>query len=144
MARTAAKFDNHQTFGTFEQPAIDSPQLVSEVSTVIASDKDSERSGEVNITTYKLAENADNPLEAALALYGGSQVDLANAVIAAFNDTNRAKAKSFVVDSIVGPEKVMAKLIKRVAKALNLEEDALKAKVKDNPQYLDMLLQLTK
>ena len=144
MPRIAQKYDNHQALGTFEQAPVDSDSLSSEVVTVVASDKETEMSGEIQATVYKLAENAENPIEAALALFGGSPADLAKFAIGAYNDDVRLRAKSFIVTSIEGPEKMVARVVRRIAKELNLDEANVLAKVKANPAYLDMLLSLAK
>lgn len=144
MPRIATKFDDHQVLGKFEQKPVNSDSLVSEDVNVVASDKESEKSGEVTATIYKLADNAENPIEGALALFGGSPADLAKFAIAAYNDDVRTRAKSFIVTSIEGPEKMVARVVRRIAKELNLDEANVLAKVKANPAYLDMLLSLAK
>ena len=144
MPRVATKFENHQQFGVFEQKSVSDANLKAETVSVVASDKESERSGEVTATVYSLAENADNPIDGALALFGGSPVELAKFAITAYNDDIRSKAKAFIADSILGPEKTLARTIKRIAKALGLDEDAVTAKVKNNPEYLEMFLSLAK
>jgi len=77
MARVATKFDDHKDFGILDQPEVTHADLTSEVVSVVASDKDSKRSGEVKVTVYALADGVENPLEAILALFGGSQAELA-------------------------------------------------------------------
>jgi len=144
MPRIAAKFTDHQILGTFEQVPVVSDSLTSEVVAVVASDRESEKSGEVNAIVYKLAENAENPIDAALALFGGSPAELAKFAIGAYNDDVRLRAKSFIVTSIEGPEKMVARVVRRIAKELNLDEANVLAKVKANPAYLDMLLSLAK
>jgi hypothetical protein len=137
MPRIATKFDDHKVFGTFEQPSVSHDSLTPEQTTVVASDKDSKRSGEVSVITYKLADTAENPMDAALALFGGSDTELAKFAIDARNESIRAEAKRFIVDSIIGPEKKLAQTIRRVAKALGLDEAAVDAKVRQNPAYLE-------
>jgi ribosomal protein L30/L7E len=144
MPRIATKFDDHKIFGTFTQPEVSHDSLTPEVSTVVASDKDSKRSGEVTVTTYALSDSAENPMDAALALFGGSDTELAKFAITARNESIRADAKRFIVDSIIGPEKKLAQTIRRVAKALGLDEAAVDAKVRQNPAYLEMLTALAK
>lgn len=144
MPRIATKFTDHQTLGTFEQNPVESGSLTSEVINVVASDKESEKSGEIKATIYKLAENAENPLDAALALFGGSPTDLAKFAIGAYNDDVRQRAKSFIVTTIEGPEKMVARVVRRIANELNLDVENVMAKVKANPAYLDMLLSLAK
>lgn len=144
MPRIATKFDDHKVFGVFTQPTVSHESLTNEQATVVASDKDSKRSGEVSVVTYKLAEDSDNPMEAALALFGGSESDLAKFAIDARNESIRLDAKRFIVDSIIGPEKKLAQTIRRVAKALGLDEAAVDAKVRQNPAYLEMLTALAK
>lgn len=144
MPRVATKFDNHENLGVFAQTLIESDSLTPEAVQVVASDKDSKKSGEVTATIYKLAENADNPLDAALALFGGSPADLAKFAIGAYNDDIREKAKTFIRNSVVGPEKVMAIAIKKIADAMHVDPEVVMAKVKDNPAYLEMFLNLAK
>jgi hypothetical protein len=147
MARQASKFENHQQFTTdkFTAPA-STEGLVSADRVVVASDKETQRSGEVTIQTYSIAEGFENPLGAALNLFGGSEVELANFAVTSFNDSRVNAAKAFVVDSIVGPEKTLIKTITRVVKAMGITEDAqvkaAVAKAKANPAYLTMLLDL--
>ena len=114
--------------------------MVSTVSAVVASDKDSKRSGEVNVTTYALADNVENPLEAILALFGGSQAELAKFALGARNEAIRDAGKNFVRDSILGPEKKMAETLKRVAAALRMDVDVLRVKCEANPGFLDTLI----
>ncbi len=140
MARVATKFEDHKSFGTLEQPEVSHPDLVSTVSAVVASDKDSKRSGEVNVTTYALADNVENPLEAILALFGGSQAELAKFALGARNEAIRDAGKNFVRDSILGPEKKMAETLKRVAAALRMDVDVLRVKCEANPGFLDTLI----
>jgi hypothetical protein len=144
MPRIATKFDDHQTLGAFEQTPIVNDSLTSETTTIVASDKESAKSGEVSAIVYKLAENASDPIDAALALFGGSPAELAKFAIGAYNDDIRLRAKSFIVTSIEGPEKMVARVVRRIAKELNLDEANVLAKVKANPAYLDMLLSLAK
>jgi len=144
MPRVATKYDNHSTLGAFEQKTVSDSNLIAETATIGASDKETEKSGEVTAILFKLAENADNPLDGALALFGGSAVELAKFAVTAYNDDIRTRAKSFIVDSLAGPEKTLARTIKRIAAALKLDEDAVAKKVKDNPAYLDMFLALAK
>jgi hypothetical protein len=144
MARVATKYDNHQILGAFEQTPVNSDSLTTETVNVVASDKETEMSGEVTAIVYKLAENAENPVDAALALFGGSPADLAKFAINAYNDDVRTRAKTFIVTSIEGPEKMVARVVRRIAKELNLDEANVLAKVKANPAYLDMLLSLAK
>jgi hypothetical protein len=144
MARVATKFDDHKDFGILEQPEVAHADLTSEVVSVVASDKDSKRSGEVKVTVYALADGVENPLEAILALFGGSQAELAKFALGARNDSIRNAGKDYVRDSILGPEKKMAQVIARVARGLKLDVDTIKAKVAKNPAYLDMLLELAK
>ena len=144
MPRVATKFDNHSQLGTFEQKPVNDSNLVSETVNIVASDKETEKSGEVSAILFKLAENADNPLDGALALFGGSAADLAKFAVTAYNDDIRTRAKSYIVETLAGPEKTLARTIKRIAAALKLDEEAVSAKVKSNPAYLDMFLALAK
>lgn len=144
MPRIATKFDDHSVLGAFEQTPIVNDSLTSETTTIVASDKESAKSGEVSAIVYKLAENASDPIDAALALFGGSPAELAKFAIGAYNDDIRLRAKSFIVTSIEGPEKMVARVVRRIAKELNLDEANVLAKVKANPAYLDMLLSLAK
>lgn len=146
MARSASKFDNHQAFGVFGVAVTDTTGLEATERVVIASDKDSQRSGEVTVTTFAIAEGFENPLQAAMNLYGGSEIELANAAVSAYNDSLVSKAKAHVIDSIVGPEKTLVKTITRVVKAMGITDEAqvksAVAKAKENPAYLKMLLDL--
>lgn len=144
MPRVATKFDNHSALGTFEQAPVNDVNLTAETITVVASDKDTQKSGEVSAIIYKLAENAENPMDGALALFGGSIADLAKFAVTAYNDDIRSKSKAFIVDTLAGPEKTLARTIKRIATALKLDEEAVAAKVKSNPAYLEMFLELAK
>jgi len=144
MPRVATKFDNHSALGTFEQAPVNDSNLVSEVVTIVASDKDVQKSGEVTAIVFKLADDAENPMDGALALFGGSPVELAKFAVTAYNDDIRSKAKSFIVETLAGPEKTLARTIKRIATALKLDEEAVAKKVKDNPAYLEMFLELAK
>lgn len=146
MARAASKFENHQTFGTFGKAIETTEGLTATTRNVVASDKDSQRSGEVDVTTFAITEGFENPLGAAMNLYGGSEIELANAAVAAYNDSLVRDAKAHVIDSIVGPEKTLIKTITRVVKAMGItDETQVKAaveKAKGNPAYLKMLLDL--
>lgn len=144
MPRVATKFDNHTVLGVFEQAPVNDDNLTAEQITVVASDKDTQKSGEVTAIIYKLADNAENPMDGALALFGGSIADLAKFAVTAYNDDIRSKSKSYIVDTLAGPEKTLARTIKRIATALKLDEEAVSAKVKANPAYLDMFLELAK
>ena len=144
MPRVAAKFDNHTTLGTFEQAPVNDSNLASDTVTIVASDKDVQKSGEVTAILYKLKDDAENPMDGALALFGGSVNDLAKFAVTAYNDDIRSKAKAYIVDTLAGPEKTLARTIKRIATALKLDEEAVAKKVKDNPAYLDMFLELAK
>ena len=144
MPRVATKFDNHTVLGVFEQTPVNDANLVPEQITIVASDKDVQKSGEMTATIFKLAENAENPLDGAVALFGGSLADLAKFAVTAYNDDIRSKAKAHIIDTLAGPEKTLARTIKRIATALKLDEDAVAKKVKDNPAYLEMFLELAK
>ena len=144
MPRVATKFDNHTVLGVFEQTPVNDANLVPEQVTIVASDKDVQKSGEMTATIFKLAENAENPLDGAVALFGGSLADLAKFAVTAYNDDIRSKAKAHIIDTLAGPEKTLARTIKRIATALKLDEDAVAKKVKDNPAYLEMFLELAK
>ncbi len=144
MPRVATKFDNHTVLGVFEQAPVSDVNLKAETVTVVASDKETEKSGEVTALVYSLAENAENPLDGALALFGGSPAELAKFAIQSYNGEIRSKAKVFIVATLAGPEKTLARTIKRIATALKLDEDAVAKKVKDNPAYLEMFLELAK
>ncbi len=146
MARQATKFEDHKGFGTFGTAVENTEGLTPSERVVIASDKESKRSGEVSVTTYAIAEGYENPLGAALNLFGGSEVDLATFAVNSYNDSLVSQAKSHVIDAIVGPEKTLIKTITRVVKAMGITDEAqVKAaveKAKANPQYLKMLLEL--
>lgn len=146
MARKASTFANHQNFGTFGKAPASTEGLVGTERQVIASDKETERSGEVVVTVFAIAEGYENPLGAALNLFNGSEVELANFAVNSYNDSLVSKAKSHVIDSIVGPEKTLIKTITRVVKAMGItDEAAIKSaveKAKANPEYLKMLLDL--
>ena len=146
MARKASTFENHTQFGTFGTVPEVTEGLVGSERVVIASDKDTQRSGEVTVTTFAIAEGYENPLGAALNLFGGSEKDLADFAVTSYNDTKVKNAKDHVVASIVGPEKTLIKTITRVVKAMGITDEAqvksAVAKAKENPAYLTMLLDL--
>lgn len=149
MARQASKFDNHQTLGAFGTALEATEGLEVATETVIASDivKDADgktdekasRSGEVTIPVYTATT-----LEAALSLYGGSEKGLIDAAVNALNSANREAAKRHIVTTIEGPEKVVEKVLARLAKHFDTEVSVLRKKVDENPAYLDMLLNLAK
>lgn len=155
MARTAATFANHQILGAFPVPVdgVSAPSaegLTSTPEKITASDivraadgktvdENASRSGEVEIQVYK----ADT-LEAALALFGGSEADLVKAAVDSYNNETRDKAKRHIVTTIEGPEKVVMKALERLAKHFDTDVATLRAKVDANPAYLDMLLNLAK
>lgn len=155
MARPVTQFKNHQNLGAFPVPSETytppvADGLTSETEKIIAADvvkaadgktndEEASRSGEVEIQIYK-AET----LPAALALFGGSESELVKAAVAAFNDKTRNDARRHIVNTVQGPEKVVNKLLTRLAKDLGVEFATLRAKVDNTPGYLDMLLSLAK
>lgn len=152
MARTATTFEKHTKFGPFpfvtaedgtvSAVILAAEGLTTENAVVIGSDKDSEASGEFDVPQYAIADGYANPLSAALALFGGSQEKLANAAINSFNDGLRVRAKNEAATRVIGPEKALAATLDRVARALKIDAKVLKARAKENPEYISVLLQM--
>lgn len=148
MARTASTFANHTVFPA-QGEVFTAEGLTNTTQKVTASDivrgsddkvdESASRSGEMEVPVYTATT-----LEAALALFGGSESGLVNAAVASFNQATIDSAKRFISAEIQGPEKVINAALGRLAKQFDTTVEALKAKVDANPAYLDMLLELAK
>ncbi len=149
MARTASKFANHTSFGPFGKTVEMVAGLTAVPEVVAASDivkgedgktdETASRSGDAEIQVYS-AES----LEAALQLFGGSEAELIKSAVNSYNDANRDAAKRHITASIEGPEKRIEKLLTSFAKHFDVTIETLRARVKAEPAYLDMILSLGK
>lgn len=148
MARTATTFENHKVLGPFVKnddgslKVVTADGLTHEVIKVIGSDKDSETSAEFDVPSYSIAEGFENPLSAALALYGGSQEKLALDAIAHYNAKLASKAKAKAIEESIGPEKALIKTLTSLARKMGADEKEFIAKAKANPEIVKAFMSL--
>jgi len=148
MARVAKTFANHKVLGPFQAnedgslKVVTAEGLTHEVSKVIGSDADSETSAEYQVPTYSIAEGFENPLSAALALYGGSQEKLALDAVAHYNAKLAAKAKAKAIEESIGPEKALIKTLTSIARKMGVDEKEFIAKAKANPEIVQAFMSL--